>query len=350
MGDPARARLNPVGTNPTPEAGGAYPLVPLDASLSQVDAKLLVECGKQLALISRVRARANDDGPTFRLQAHIDDGRVERLWDVPANRSIRSAVAALTGLAPTRAFQLPPGKVHRSFPVTGIFVRTFLLLGVAGVLLAGVVFFIQGDDSILLGGLLLGVALVSGHLILQSRIGRSEWLFAHDGQTHRLRDMRQPEQLATVDIDDVKEEYGRLLSDIAYRIEYPALFDPHVTTTRSLTVALLQWDNNQGLLSYDESRALAARVRGAFQAARQHAESVGMNHLPQEARSDAQTALAAARLAADTRATSAERQTALQKAIAILDSLALYYLPTGADARRAIEGRTILALPGRRST
>ncbi|MFD0865434.1 hypothetical protein ACFQ06_06360 [Tessaracoccus lubricantis] len=57
----------------------------------------------------------------------------------------------------------------------------------------------------------------------------------------------------------------------------------------------------------------------------------------------------AGRLAVDASATASERTTALERAVAILDDLALYYLPTGAQARRAMLGGAPPQLPGRRS-
>ena len=45
-----------------------------------------------------------------------------------------------------------------------------------------------------------------------------------------------------------------------------------------------------------------------------------------------------------------ERKAARQQAIRILASLALYYLPDPDEAQTMIEGRRILALPGRRTT
>ncbi|NLE99254.1 MAG: hypothetical protein GX596_14895, partial [Propionibacterium sp.] len=64
----------------------------------------------------------------------------------------------------------------------------------------------------------------------------------------------------------------------------------------------------------------------------------------------ATTALKAARVAVDERAPEAERAAALSRTIRLLDALALYYLPTGLEAREAIHGRPIRQLPGRASS
>ena len=59
-----------------------------------------------------------------------------------------------------------------------------------------------------------------------------------------------------------------------------------------------------------------------------------------------QTALKAARLARSTKAP-AERAAALRQVSAILEGLSLYYLPNPAEATLMIDGRPVLALPGR---
>lgn len=64
----------------------------------------------------------------------------------------------------------------------------------------------------------------------------------------------------------------------------------------------------------------------AFETARAHAETVGLAHLPQQARDHARRAAGAARLARAA-ATEAERAAAQDQVVRILRSLALYYLP-----------------------
>lgn len=115
-------------------------------------------------------------------------------------------------------------------------------------------------------------------------------------------------QAAAALVARVKEEYGALLSDICYRIENPALFDPADAAAKRLARALIRWDDNQGRLDPSELSVAAAEVRVAFDA---------------------------------------ERAAALRQVSAILDGLALYYLPNPAEATLMIEGRPALALPGR---
>lgn len=72
----------------------------------------------------------------------------------------------------------------------------------------------------------------------------------------------------------------------------------------------------------------AQEVRVTFEAARSHAETVGLAHLPVQARSAARRAAGAARLATESD-NPAERLAAELQVNRILGSLALYYLPAG---------------------
>lgn len=116
-------------------------------------------------------------------------------------------------------------------------------------------------------------------------------------------------QAAAALVARVKEEYGALLSDICYRIENPALFDPADAAAKRLARALIRWDDNQGRLDPSELSVAAAEVRVAFDA---------------------------------------ERAAALRQVSAILDGLALYYLPNPAEATLMIEGRPPCAAGTRR--
>lgn len=127
--------------------------------------------------------------------------------------------------------------------------------------------------------------------------------------------------------DEVKTTYGRMLSDVAYRIEQSALFDSAVPTTRSFTNAMAVWDDlDPASASEDDVVRLAGTLRLAFRTARAHAETVGIDHLPVTARADARRAAGAARLAVGAR-TDGERAAAQEQVVRILRSLALYYLP-----------------------
>ncbi|MDO5677691.1 MAG: hypothetical protein Q4G35_09335 [Propionibacteriaceae bacterium] len=127
--------------------------------------------------------------------------------------------------------------------------------------------------------------------------------------------------------DAVKTTYGRMLTDIAYRIEQAALFDSSVPTTRSFDNVLALWDSlNPASASEDDLVRLAGTLKLAFDTARAHAETVGLDHLPETARADARRAASAARLAVGAK-TDGERAAAQEQVMRILRSLALYYLP-----------------------
>lgn len=122
-------------------------------------------------------------------------------------------------------------------------------------------------------------------------------------------------------VDVVKEAYGSLLGDIAYRIECSALFDPAVPSTQRFQLALLAWDP-----SAPHASDLAAEVEVAFAEARSHAEKVGWSHLPETCRETARRAQKAVRVALESREPG-ERKTAAAKAAKLLTSLSQYYLP-----------------------
>lgn len=133
----------------------------------------------------------------------------------------------------------------------------------------------------------------------------------------------------------VKQTYGRLRGDIAYRIEHAALFDPAVALTAQFETALVLWDDVDATTPPDEAARRASMVQVTFDTARAHAETVGFAHLPTAARGDAERAAKAARLARATDS-EAERRAALARTIAILRSLALYYLPDPEAVDRAL--------------
>lgn len=131
---------------------------------------------------------------------------------------------------------------------------------------------------------------------------------------------------ALAQVDGVKETYGRMLGDIAYRIENSALFDSAVPLSRQFDAALAMWDDLADDADEDEVVRIAGLVKLTFETARANAETLGMSHLPDTARDEAGRAAKAARLAAGS-SSSAERAAAQEQVIRILRSLALYYLP-----------------------
>lgn len=142
--------------------------------------------------------------------------------------------------------------------------------------------------------------------------------------------------LAERRVAHIRDEYLRLRSDIVYRIECSALFDPAVPTTAEFEASLVAYDDGQSHVAVDRLDALATDVEIAFNVAKQHAERRSLEHLPPGARDEGRRAAKAARLAADA-GSEGERKAALTQVRRILDSLALYYLPQLDDELRAIE-------------
>ncbi len=140
---------------------------------------------------------------------------------------------------------------------------------------------------------------------------------------------------AVARVADVRAMYGRMLSDVAYRIENSALFDPAVPTTDQFERALAIWADVTDATPAPEVVRLAAAVKVTFDTARAHAETTGLGHLPEAVRSEGRRAASAARLASNA-GTPGERDAAWEQVNRILSSLALYYLP---DVDRGQLGR-----------
>lgn len=321
--------------------------IPLSTPLSRL--------GRHTLLVLEDRhAVLRHEGDTLRL--HVVGEETTTLPAEPEDRAVGDVVLVATQLTPLRAFTLPVGELARSWLGPRDFLR-FQTSGVVGALISGLFLATMhssgdllrdlGAPSILLFLLMYGVLLVSLLVIFE----RHGWVHVIDGRRWRLADLEvgpDPAEIATRQVDEVKEEYGRLCTDLPYRIEHPALFDAAHPATEELTLALFQWDSEQARLDAGERAALASRVVTAFQTARQQAERIGMDHLPRTARAEASRALAAARIAADSRTGRAERSAALEVVVQILDDLALYPLPSVAEARDAVGARRLKQLPGRR--
>lgn len=155
-----------------------------------------------------------------------------------------------------------------------------------------------------------------------------------------LPELRDARYRAEAQVAEVRELYGRMLTDIAYRIENSALFDSDVPLTRQFDTALALWTEVDDATPETEITRRASVVKITFDAARAHAETLGLGHLPETARDPARRAAGAARLASGTTA-EAEREAAMAQVIQILDSLALYYLPKPEDFRKAIAQKAV---------
>lgn len=319
---------------------------PLETELGALGAKYLVEFGDRIGIVD---ARSSANGRRRHLRLYLEDLPMHRMLDVPAKRRVGDVVAAMAGLPPTRVFRLPPGKVvGRDLPAMK---RSGWALIVPGFVVLVLALALPLDPWVRFGLLALGLAAMLAAFTVGARKPRARhWAFVTRGRRSSIGELRppaQPPEAHVAEVDALKGQYGALLSDVVYRIKHPALFDPHEPHTKEFTLALLEWDDTHERLDDDAQRTLATRVLGTFRAARANAEHVGMDHLPAEARDDARTALKAATVAVDERAPEPERAAALSRMVRILESLALYYLPTGLEAREAIHGREIRQLPGR---
>lgn len=247
------------------------------------------------------------------------------------------------------AYRLPDGVVVGEFN-TGL---AFAALGAtlaAGGLGAGVMALANvAFDKVLAWIVIIAFAVTA--LVLVLRRGRLQSNhFRVGGERFPMQQLVRhgpTRRAARRQVEDVKAEYGKLVSDVVHRIEYPALFDATEPNARRFTELIVQWDNTHAELENPELLALAGQIRVAFDTARAHAERVGMQHLPEAARGPAATAAQALRLARDPGASAAERRTALQKANDILRSLMLHYLPTPHDVEALVAGKRPKALPGR---
>ncbi len=269
--------------------------------------------------------------------------------DAPVDMELGDFAVLHLAAKPLRAFSLPPGRVETRHNLrlglaragSALFslsmIPLILLLVSGGTLRA---FLIVMAVSVAVASMAVrSQRLRSARHIYRTEVG--QWPFSG------ILDERPALQAATAAVETVKQEYGRLLSNIVERIEHPALFDPAVETTHSFTSALIQWDQGEATLGSAERSTSAARVRLTFDAARAHAAAIGMDHLPVAARGPAARAVKSLRLAASTPNTH-ERETALRLGMEILDSLKLYYLPRSFQVQAMIEGRAQLALLGRR--
>lgn len=151
----------------------------------------------------------------------------------------------------------------------------------------------------------------------------------------RLPRTNGPREAAIARVAEIRALYGRMLADIAYRIENSAFFDSTVATTRQFQTALALWSDVTSSTSDEEVIRRSALVTVAFDTARANAETIGELHLPDTARGPARRAAGAARLAKSS-TTEAERDAAHSHVVSILRSLALDCLPDPAALPRAI--------------
>lgn len=135
----------------------------------------------------------------------------------------------------------------------------------------------------------------------------------------------------------IRERYLELREDIVHRIECSAMYDSAVPATAEFEAALVAWDD-AGDADTDRLDALASEVEVTFNVALANAERLGLEHLPEDKRDDGRRASKAARLAVGA-ATEGEREASMAQVRRILDSLALYYLPSSRSTPELEDGR-----------
>lgn len=114
-------------------------------------------------------------------------------------------------------------------------------------------------------------------------------------------------------VERIRQEYAQLRSDLIYRLENPALFDPAVPTTAAFETALVEFADSPTSQAAD-----VVEIR--FQVARQHAERAGLRHVAPAHRDDVARAVKIARLAQDA-SSPGERAAALAQLQRVLESL-----------------------------
>lgn len=331
--------------------------IPLDAAVAELGEHTLVEFEEGRAILSVDgwgRHVAESRTPqNLRLQA---TGLDNRLKGVDVERSVGDVAAFARMSEPLRAFRLPKGTVTFEHSLSGggggEGVVPLLFLGslIGGIGVASILHGVWEGGLGFAIGLVILVACLGGSVLISMKLAESgEASYQVGGHRVRLTELPLPldVEAAIRQVDEVKEEYGRLLTDLAYRIENPALFDAASPATERLTLALFEWDTTVTGLDDAARVALASTIVSSFREARDHAERIGMDHLPAETRDTAAKALKAAQLAQDPNAAPPEREAARRAAIDLLAGLALYYLPTPDEAREALGGRRLKQLPGR---
>lgn len=318
--------------------------------LGDLDTPVVIDCdGADSLVVLEFDHRSQN---TTRVRA-TSQGRTdaENFMDVALDMELGDFALIHLHRHPLRAFGLPSGEVHTLHNLRRGLLRSGITLGSLAIIPLMVLIIPSDTLRALLIALTVTIA-IAAVVVYPRRLRSAGHVFTSaQGQWRlsQLLDERPALQAATADVDEIKEEYGRLLTDVVERIEHPALFDPAVDTTHRFTSALIQWDESGSNPEPAERSALAARVRITFDAARRHAQTVGMDHLPPEAREPANRAAKALRLATSS-SSPAERESALRAGMRILDSLMLYYLPRAGQVQTMVEGRSLPALPGRRTS
>ncbi|HMR50232.1 MAG TPA: hypothetical protein PKE40_13390 [Arachnia sp.] len=337
--------------------------VPLEATVgSLVGDNLAVSGigpdGKPSLVLAKVTAHKPDT-----VWVWVSDTATRTPMPIPTRAPTGKAVPLRTALLAhadldARAAARVPYKTRWPGDVTPPGGNPWMLLGGLALLLTAVVFFVLGMSSLgmafLTPAILAGVASRARNsstangpaTVLLPADGRRGSLFASSMMPSRVLAQIPPPDTAVgaspaERVGIVKASYGRQLGDIVYRIENSALFDAAVPETQRFQVALVAWDQS----SADADR-LASELEQAYAAAVRTAEHLGLDHLPETARDPARRAAKAVGVALGT-GPEAERRAAGTRVAEILNSLALYYLPTVDPEAPALIGQRRAIEPGR---
>lgn len=304
-----------------------WPGIELDARVAELAGRHVAVRGigpdakPTLVLVTFGRARHGE------VRARIGDTATRDPMPIPQGvtcpGSVTLAAFVLAHTAVHARGAVGPSRIK--WPISGSPVTLPMLVG--ALLLVLVLAVLPGQPSLLLVAVPLLVSGVwkrgSNQALLPPAVVEKSWQLMPSQVMARtpLVDAR-PGPTAQDRVDVVRAAYGRLLGDIVYRIENSALFDAAHPPTNRFQLALMSWD-----AASSHTDQVAEAIETSFAAARRDAERLGLEHLPHTARGSARRAAKAATTALGD-VQGAERESALARVEEILDSLALYYLPT----------------------
>lgn len=135
-------------------------------------------------------------------------------------------------------------------------------------------------------------------------------------------------------VDDIKQELGERRIDVVWTITNSALWDVAVPSSKRFFTSLTVWDDHRDGWTVDETVAAAAELKVLWRAALSSATRLGVNHLSEDDRPKADTAIKLVRKA-DSTASEAERHQLMSKAAEVLSGIMSITIPR--ETMRAIE-------------
>ena len=266
--------------------------IPLSIPVDLLPKNILLQFDNAMCLMERDRGPGRVDGRiAVRFFHENESGPSEFL--VPKTRVLKDFVMQAGRGTPIRAFSLPSGQAGEIWgkKISGV----IRFGGAALAVIAWIVFWrlwLDGGWGAGFTGravLLMGILVVPSLLLLLLTPGKllikgiRKVVYTIDGQVHSLKDFALPADRsmdADERVDAVKEDYGRLLSDIAYRVEFPALFDAGDPCGEKLALVLFEWDSTSARLEADEKMEMAVAIETAFRKLRYAAGNFYVNDKP----------------------------------------------------------------------